>query len=243
MGCSQRKRPDAAALPAIERYDGPAFRVLRRYFKGTPTTSVDVEILSAKYGLVSSTHPLPYYDHRLTKELAQQLNPQVMSQLKSVLQSNNYTTILVCLGQTYFDAIQGYEDNLPQNISVQVAEGGIGRKLSILHDWLYGTSSNLVRKPTIYGKPVRVKGIELTYTPEQVLDIAREAIASENPKAFRCHSWYVMVDEQQVSPKWLVSQLTGLPVSSFHSSRARQVLQQLGVSVYFDSYKNQKIVE
>jgi len=28
LSCSQRKRPDSGLLPAIERYDGPVFRVV-----------------------------------------------------------------------------------------------------------------------------------------------------------------------------------------------------------------------
>ena len=30
VACSRAKRPDAGSLPAIDRYDGPAFRLLRR---------------------------------------------------------------------------------------------------------------------------------------------------------------------------------------------------------------------
>jgi hypothetical protein len=33
LACSRRKRPDEGLLPAIERYDGPAFRVLRRFLR------------------------------------------------------------------------------------------------------------------------------------------------------------------------------------------------------------------
>jgi len=33
LSCSQRKRPDPSLLPAIERYNGPPFQVLRRYLR------------------------------------------------------------------------------------------------------------------------------------------------------------------------------------------------------------------
>jgi hypothetical protein len=36
LACSRRKRPDEGLLPAIERYDGPAFRVLRRFLREMP---------------------------------------------------------------------------------------------------------------------------------------------------------------------------------------------------------------
>jgi len=68
-------------------------------------------------------------------------------------------------------------------------------------------------------------------TPTQVFDVARQALAEGkgNPGCYQ--SWYVLIEEQRVSPKWLVSLLTGLPVSDFHSSAARRMLIQLGIEV------------
>jgi hypothetical protein len=42
----------------------------------------------------------------------------------------------------------------------------------------------------------------------------------------------VIIGEHRVGVKRLVSLLTGLPVSSFHTDAARRVLSQLGVDVY-----------
>ena len=36
LACSRRKRPDEGLLPAIERYDGPTFCVLRRFLREVP---------------------------------------------------------------------------------------------------------------------------------------------------------------------------------------------------------------
>jgi hypothetical protein len=47
----------------------------------------------------------------------------------------------------------------------------------------------------------------------------------------RYQSWYVVVDNQRVAVKWLVSQITGLPVSAFVSDEARRLLVQLGIKV------------
>jgi ABC-type multidrug transport system ATPase subunit len=41
----------------------------------------------------------------------------------------------------------------------------------------------------------------------------------------------VLLDGQPVAPKWLVSQLTGLPTSDFDASAARRVLLALGIDV------------
>ena len=50
LSCSQRKRPDPGLLPAIERYDGPQYQVLRTFIREYPAESQlsDTYILSAK---------------------------------------------------------------------------------------------------------------------------------------------------------------------------------------------------
>jgi hypothetical protein len=65
-----------------------------------------------------------------------------------------------------------------------------------------------------------------------VLETACQALSSQSKNATCYQSWYVEVGMVRVSPKWIVSQLTGLPVGSFHTSDARRVLQQLGISVH-----------
>jgi len=35
IACSQRKNPAEGVLPALDRYDGPAFGVLRKYLRET----------------------------------------------------------------------------------------------------------------------------------------------------------------------------------------------------------------
>lgn len=42
---------------------------------------------------------------------------------------------------------------------------------------------------------------------------------------------------QRIAPKWLVSQVTGLPVSCFHTHFANQVLAQWGIPIVSDQVK------
>jgi len=233
LSCSQRKKFDEELLPAIDRYDGPAYHVLRRYLRQDSTLSVDVRILSAKYGLIPANYYLPYYDRRLTKEQSDKLHYQVITELETVLSSKSYTNLLICLGRDYLETIYDYEAIIPNGLSVQVATGGIGRKLSVLYDWLYGDLSNLETNQDLASTKgtVRIRGVEVTLTSEQILDVARQAIATKDRGATHCQSWYVQVDDQRVAPKWLVSQITGLPVSNFVTDDARRVLTRLGVEV------------
>jgi hypothetical protein len=64
LSCSQRKRPDAILLPALERYDGPMFRVLRKFLRENPSKELhpDVYILSAQFGLISADQLIPIPD-------------------------------------------------------------------------------------------------------------------------------------------------------------------------------------
>lgn len=53
IGCSKAKVEGEDPLPAIERYDGPLFRVVRRFLREGPESLQDVVIyvLSAKHVL------------------------------------------------------------------------------------------------------------------------------------------------------------------------------------------------
>jgi hypothetical protein len=143
LGCSKRKKFNEGLLPAIDRYDGPAYRVLHSYLKQSLSLPVDLRILSAKYGLIPASYCLPYYDFRMTKEQSGKLRYQVTTELEAILNSKTYANLLMCLGKDYLEAIYGYESIIADGLTVQVAQGGLGKKLSILRNWLYGDSSNL----------------------------------------------------------------------------------------------------
>ena len=74
VACSQRKRRDSGLLPAIERYDGLYFRVLRKARReGYWPANLDVLIVSAKYGLLELHTAIENYDLRMTPEQAMRL--------------------------------------------------------------------------------------------------------------------------------------------------------------------------
>lgn len=235
IACSRRKRSEGDLLPAIERYDGPAFRVLRRFLHSQPSAPLDIYVLSAKYGLIPSDELIPDYDQKMTAERSRQLQLEVIAKFEDILNVKSYQKLCLCLGRDYFLALDKYDMLLKSGLAVQIATGSLGKKLTTLHDWLYGKPSELAigEASTLTGKAC-LKGIEVTMTPTEVLDVARQALAygKGNPTSYQ--SWYVLVDEQRVSPKWVVSLLTELPVRDFHSSAARRMLQQLGIRVYVE---------
>lgn len=231
LACSQRKRADQGLLPAIARYNGPSFQVLRKFLRSCPGSAhaLDVYILSARFGLIPASQAIPNYDFRMTPQQASKLNSQVLAKLKRVLRGRKYGRLLVSVGKDYLQALAGYQSLIPPDLKVTISISPPGRKLSELQDWLYGDAPQ-TSTPSRTGA-ARIRGIEIKLTSEQVLDIACQALArgEGNPDSY--HSWYVRVNGQRVSPKWLISQLTGLPVSSFVTDEARRVLAQLGIDV------------
>ena len=153
LACSQRKRPALSLLPALERYDGPWFRVLRKFLHESPSEAsrLQVYILSAEFGLIPANQLIPDYDRRISRQQACKLNPVVLDQLQRLLESRQYTEILISVGKDYLQALSGYEHLLPPKVKVVVSAGGLGRKQTALHDWLrnrYDAEAVCI-KPTI----------------------------------------------------------------------------------------------
>lgn len=236
LSCSQRKRQQPGLLPAIERYDGPLFRLLRRYQQGYSATNLggrstpSVYIMSAEYGLISADRPIPVYDRRMTTDRARELRTNVLDGLRELLGANTpYRELLLCMGREYQRALEGWGRSWPTGLIVYQAEGSMGGKQAQLYDWLYGAPPST---PTnAYRAAPRIRGIEVDLTPQQVLEVARQALRRDGKNTAHFCTWYVQVDGQPVAPKWLVSQLTGLPVSAFVTDEARRLLAQLGVQV------------
>lgn len=137
LACSERKVRTKGLLPALDRYDGPAFRVLRKYLRECPQAALTVLIASAKYGLIASGQQIPWYDHRLTGASAARLQSQVQEVARGFLQSNRWQAVAVCAGKQYLSALQGLAGLLPVDARFHHLAGGLGKRLTALRDWLH----------------------------------------------------------------------------------------------------------
>jgi len=135
IACSATKKKDVGLLPALVRYDGPTFRVLRKYLRRA-TEPPTVLILSAKYGLIEADHPIPDYDCRITAGIAEGIRADVLRVLASHLGRTRYEEVAFCVGHDYQKAVEGYETIVPPGTRVTFIPGGQGRRLWHLGAWL-----------------------------------------------------------------------------------------------------------
>jgi hypothetical protein len=230
LSCSRSKRAGSALLPAYERYDGPAFRLLRRYLKVT-TNIPTIKILSAEFGLIPYDFLIPNYDRHMTMQRAVELQAPVKKELKRILATGGHKRqIFIYSSKHYLKTLEG-NNVFPSWATVRVTNGTPGKRLADLYQWLYGEHRVRCQIPAATPRAsVRVRGVEIKLTADEVLDAARRALA-DSSLDLDYRSWHVLVDRRRVPAKWLVSLLTGLPLSAFHTDEAKRALSRLGIRV------------
>jgi hypothetical protein len=133
MSCSQRKVPNNGLIPATERYDGPAFRVLRKYFRDIDDPGLSVYVLSAKFGVIAGGCRIPNYDHKLTTNRAELLRVRAVQRIKSILRNLKCKEAFFIGSRNYLRAIEPLNQFRPL---FREAMGKPGQKLKSLHCWL-----------------------------------------------------------------------------------------------------------
>ena len=131
-----KKRDANGNVPAIERYDGPAFRVLRRYLRNNRHSDLTVHILSAKFGFVKSDRRIPNYDMRLTRDRSVELQDTTRHQLEQIMHEKPWDQIGISLSREYFALVA---DGIREaNVLGTIAslDGGLGKRLTALKAWL-----------------------------------------------------------------------------------------------------------
>ena len=138
ISCSQRKVKSPGLLPAIDRYDGPTYRILRKLRRENQLSGkVDICIISARYVILHYNEPIIDYDLPMTIRRANQIAPVVQAELKGLLSLKpRYEQIFINLGKTYMRTLEGFHWGLVSTIE---ASGGIGLKNSQMKAWLEKT--------------------------------------------------------------------------------------------------------
>ena len=144
ISCSQRKKKVKGKVRAWDLYDGVVFRMLKKIEreKGLPK-NLDILILSAKYGFLRPNDFIEYYDHRLTKEDIKRKKKFFLLGLKQRIKNDSISTVFVCLGKDYLAGINSFEKLFYNEMRFIFANGGIGKKMSQLKNWLLNMEYNI----------------------------------------------------------------------------------------------------
>lgn len=128
LSCSSKKLQISEAIPAIRRYDGPMYRVLRSFLRESRwPTSLSVAVFSARYGLIGGLTPIECYDHRMNQHRAAELvNVSTETLIKWGIIHKNVSLVL---GKDYLPALNIKKLNY-HGIEPLVVKGPIGVKLS-----------------------------------------------------------------------------------------------------------------
>ena len=134
ISCSQRKVQSAETLQAIDFYDGPVYRTLRKLRReGHMFENLDVLIISAAYKLIESRTYISGYNKRMTPQRAAELLPEVQKRLQWYTNHYGYDEVFINLGKTYMQTLDGFHWGL---VSTLEASGGIGQRTSQTKAWL-----------------------------------------------------------------------------------------------------------
>ena len=138
LSCSQRKCASPEPLPAIKRYNGPFYFVLRRFLRECPRQAdlLDVHILSAAYGLIPADFPTPWYDRKMDLARAVELQPQVNEAFSDIIR-DKYASICFAMGKTYLKAFENALELVPSDAELVVTHGRIGEQQAQLKEWLW----------------------------------------------------------------------------------------------------------
>jgi hypothetical protein len=136
IACSATKRETAPGelLHAINLYDGPGYRTLRKHLRN----DVAVLVLSAEHGLIQAYEEIATYNRKMTAKRAGELSAQVAKVLEDVIffyqvMGDKTLDIHVHGGKTYRDALP--LERLKE-LGATFGEGGIGLQLGALKTWL-----------------------------------------------------------------------------------------------------------
>lgn len=131
LSCSQKKSRAGGLIPALDRYDGTFFQVLKKALRDGHGEDLQVVILSGKFGLLGVNTAIPNYDQRITPDQCRKLRPIIQRPLKVWL-ADNPTEIFVNLGRDYLPLVEG----LPELAHAIWAKGQIGERARALKEWL-----------------------------------------------------------------------------------------------------------
>ena len=148
LGCAGRKRDSAGLLPALDRYDGPAYRVVRSFLRDYQwPEDLSIAVLSAEHGLFGILKSIAHYDKKMDRAMAMASASECSATLNKW--STSHRSVHVSLGKNYMPAVQPGLAEI--GLEREVFEGGIGHKLNRIKSFLTDSSSHRRVKAEVEG--------------------------------------------------------------------------------------------
>lgn len=139
VSCSGTKDHAAELLPALARYTGAYYQMI----KGSKAPLPEIVILSALYGFISPEFLTYDYNHKMDEDRAGELlgDPRTVEQWESLV-VGEFDEVFVCAGAQYRRVIEPLAYRSFANYcetgrtKVETVSGGIGFHRSQLKAWL-----------------------------------------------------------------------------------------------------------
>ncbi len=132
VSCSKKKTPELhnRKIRASKAYTGPMFQVIQKAKReGKWGSNLFFGIISAKYGFLRSDDSIKYYDLKMTKQIAEDHNPQVIREIVEWNNKENFDFIYILMGKAYLKAVEGLETQIDTKVVVENMGGlGIGQQ-------------------------------------------------------------------------------------------------------------------
>lgn len=137
---SRVKRKPVDPIPALQRYDGLYFRIIRKYIKEKQLKNIDVLIVSENMGLLNGYDFIPYVEPRsgylgeigLDKKKLKMQRDANIEKIKNTL--GNYEEIYVNVGQSYLRLIKGFDKYVKCKVTYSSGRG-LGCKARHMKEW------------------------------------------------------------------------------------------------------------
>lgn len=128
ISCSKKKRSSLAPCKALDLYDGPSYRIIRKMVREKILPQgLDIYIVSGRYGLIKSNEIIDDYDMTISDKVVEESNSR---EKMSDLLSRGYEDVFVNMGKQYL----GHFRHLL--VDKKKATGRIGQKNALMRKWI-----------------------------------------------------------------------------------------------------------
>lgn len=140
----RRSKEPLDPIPAIDRFNGVYFRIIKKYKREGKLQDTDCIIVSKKFGIIYPTEKVPYYepDHinkfghlDMNGNQIRKLRRKNLAKLKEIFATTEYSEIFVNVGKEFMELIKGFEKLTSAKI-IYASGRGLGPKAQHLKKWI-----------------------------------------------------------------------------------------------------------